>query len=143
MRKARRNVILVATLALAAAAFAAPADEAAAKTRAQAAAKAWLAKVDGGDYAGSWDDAAALFKKAVTRDSWQQMLGASRSPLGAVRSRQLRGAEYRTRLPGAPDGEYVVIQFDTVFEHKAEAVETITPMLDADGHWRVSGYYIR
>jgi len=45
--------------------------------------------------------------------------------------------------PGAPDGEYVVIQYDSSFENKTEAVETVTPMLDPDGVWRVSGYYIR
>ncbi|MGB5422961.1 MAG: DUF4019 domain-containing protein [Desulfobacterales bacterium] len=28
-------------------------------------------------------------------------------------------------------------------ENKASAVETITPMLDKDGQWRVSGYYIK
>jgi hypothetical protein len=36
-----------------------------------------------------------------------------------------------------------VIQYDSVFANKASAVETITPMLDADGVWRVSGYYIK
>jgi hypothetical protein len=48
-----------------------------------------------------------------------------------------------TELPGAPDGEYVVFQFDTQFEHKRAAVETVTPMRDPDGSWRVSGYFIR
>jgi len=42
-----------------------------------------------------------------------------------------------------PDGEYVVIQYDSSFEHKQSAVETVTPMLDKDGKWRVSGYYIK
>jgi hypothetical protein len=46
-------------------------------------------------------------------------------------------------LPGAPDGEYVVIQYESSFEHKQAAVETVTPMLDKDGTWRVSGYFIR
>ncbi len=44
---------------------------------------------------------------------------------------------------GAPDGEYVVIQFETSFEHKRSAIETVTPMMDRDGKWRVSGYYIK
>ena len=48
-----------------------------------------------------------------------------------------------TELPGAPDGEYVVFQFDTQFERKRAAVETVTPMCDPDGSWRVSGYFIR
>ena len=48
-----------------------------------------------------------------------------------------------TSLPGAPDGEYVVIQFDTSFTNKKVAVETVTPMKDEDGIWRVSGYYVK
>jgi hypothetical protein len=48
-----------------------------------------------------------------------------------------------TSVPGAPDGQYVLIQFETVFEKKAQSIETITPMLDADRTWRVSGYYIK
>ena len=46
-------------------------------------------------------------------------------------------------IPGAPDGEYVVIQFKTSFENKKSGIETVTPMLDKDGKWRVSGYYIK
>jgi hypothetical protein len=42
-----------------------------------------------------------------------------------------------------PDGKYVVIQYDSVFEQKASAVETVTPMLDSDGAWRVSGYFVQ
>jgi hypothetical protein len=36
-----------------------------------------------------------------------------------------------------------VIQYRTSFENKANAVETVTPMRDPDGVYRVSGYYIR
>jgi len=68
---------------------------------------------------------------------------ASRDPLGAMVSRKLKSATYAKTLPGAPDGEYVVIQYETSFEHKQSAVETITPMLDKDGKWRVSGYFIK
>jgi hypothetical protein len=50
---------------------------------------------------------------------------------------------YATELPGAPDGEYVVIQFAASFKAKKSAVETVTPMKDEDGSWRVSGYYIK
>ena len=50
---------------------------------------------------------------------------------------------YKTSVPGAPDGEYVVIQFQTIFEHKASAIETVTPSKEKDGAWRVSGYYIK
>lgn len=71
------------------------------------------------------------------------MVSVARKPLGAVLSRTFKLAKYSTSLPGAPDGQYVVIQYDTSFENKKSAVETITPMLDRDGQWRVSGYFIK
>ena len=66
-----------------------------------------------------------------------------RKPFGKNLSRQLKSAHYRTSLPGAPDGEYVVVQFKASFENKKSAIETVTPMLDKDGKWRVSGYYMK
>ncbi|NOX96543.1 MAG: DUF4019 domain-containing protein, partial [Nitrospirae bacterium] len=68
---------------------------------------------------------------------------AIRKPLGKNISRELKSKRYRTSLPGAPDGKYVVIQFKSSFENKKSALETVTPMLDKDGKWRVSGYYIK
>ena len=110
---------------------------------AQAAAETWLALVDAGNYAQSWTDAAAYFKKAVDQPGWQKSLEAVRAPLGKKVTRALKSAKYATSLPGAPDGEYVVVQFDTNFENKKVAVETVTPMKEADGTWRVSGYFIK
>ena len=110
---------------------------------AQQSAESWLALVDSGKYADSWQESASLFKAHVSKEDWQKMLHASRGPLGAMLSRKLKSATYATTLPGAPDGEYVVIQYETSFEHKQSGVETITPMLDKDGQWRVSGYFIK
>ncbi len=110
---------------------------------AERAALAWLAMADAGDAPGTWVAAASLFRNAVAEDQWARSLTAARSPLGAVVSRVLREGRAATELPGAPDGEYVVFQFDTQFEHKRSAVETVTPMRDVDGSWRVSGYFIR
>lgn len=110
---------------------------------AQRSAESWLALVDSGKYAESWDEAAPIFKAAVTQEQWKRALGAKRDPFGRVLSRKLISSTYTTTLPGAPDGEYVVIKYESSFEHKQSAIETITPMLDKDGKWRVSGYYIK
>lgn len=110
---------------------------------AQTAAESWLKLVDDGDYATSWDQAAKVFKGAVRQADWGQMAGGVRNPLGKLVSRKLKSREYTEKMPGAPDGKYVVIQYDTVFEHKATSVETVIPMADPDGVWRVSGYFIR
>jgi hypothetical protein len=66
-----------------------------------------------------------------------------RGPLGELTSRKISSRKYTEQLPGAPDGQYVVLQFDAVYANKASAVETVTPMLDEDGVWRVSGYFIK
>lgn len=110
---------------------------------AERAALEWLALADGADVAGTWAAAATLFQCAVSEEEWVRLLNAVRAPFGAVVARTLRTGRAATELPGAPDGEYVVLEFDTRFERKRGATETVTPMRDADGRWRVSGYYIR
>jgi len=109
---------------------------------AQAAAESWLKLVDAGQFGESWEGAAAFFRGAVTREHWVQTAGGVRGPLGELVSRKVTSRHYTEQLPGAPDGKYVVLQFDAVFENKASAVETVTPMLDEDGVWRVSGYFV-
>jgi hypothetical protein len=110
---------------------------------AQQSADAWLTLVDSGKYVDSWQEASQLFKAHVTKEQWKSALTATRDPLGKLLSRKLKSATYSETLPGAPDREYVVIQYETSFEHKQSAIETITPMLDKDGMWRISGYYIK
>jgi hypothetical protein len=118
------------------------ADEASEKA-AVAAADAWLKLVDAGRYGRSWDDAAQPFKNAVGKADWEKSSKRVRSPLGKLASRRVASKTYTESLPGAPDGKYVVIQYETSFENKKAATETVTPMLDEDGHWRVSGYFIK
>lgn len=107
------------------------------------AANQWLAIVDQENYAGSWDAAAPAFRNAVPKQQWIYAMKANRAPLGNVLSRKVKSATYATSLPGAPDGHYVVIEYDSSFEHKQSAIETVTPSQGADGRWKVSGYYIR
>lgn len=133
--------LALATLFLVGAA--ASADDRDAVGQAQASARKWLALTDGGNYAQSWDDAASTFKGAVTKSDWEKTVKGVRAPLGALKSRKVKSAAFTRTLPGAPDGEYVVIRFESQFENKAAAIETVTPMLDKDRRWRVSGYFIK
>jgi len=106
-------------------------------------AKAWLALVDGEKYEQSWDESAEFFKGAVPKEKWLQSMQSVRKPFGKTISRKLQSKLYLTSLPGAPDGEYVVIKYDSSFENKRHALETVTPMRDKDGKWRVSGYFMK
>ena len=108
-----------------------------------AGAEKWLGIVDEGKYGESWKEAAEFFRNAVKQGQWEQAVQAVRKPLGKLVSRKVKSTSYKTSLPGAPDGQYVVIEFATSFENKKSAIETVTPMMDKDGKWRVSGYYIK
>ncbi|MFW5786604.1 MAG: DUF4019 domain-containing protein [bacterium] len=107
------------------------------------AAEEWLALVDAGRYEESWEQASGYLKNVIGKEHFAQSLRGTLPPLGEVRSRELQSRRYATSLPGAPDGEYVVLQYRSSFAHKQSAVETITPMRDEDGAWRISGYYIK
>jgi len=122
---------------------ASPQSSPAAEKAAVESAQNWLVLVDAGNYAKSWEDAAALLKSSASQADFEKSVQAARTPLGKMLTRRIQSQQFTTSLPGAPDGQYVVIQYQTAFEHKAAATETITPMLDKDGQWRVSGYYIK
>jgi serine/threonine protein kinase len=113
------------------------------ETAAVSAAETWLAGIDAGSYSQSWKDAAAFFKKAITEAGWSAAVTGVRQPLGALVSRKLKSAQYTRSLPGAPDGEYVFMQFDTSFAAKIAAVETVTFMKEPDGTWKAAGYLIK
>jgi hypothetical protein len=110
---------------------------------AQKAAESWLALVDSGKYSESWDEAASSFKAAVTKQKWEQAAGAVRDQTGKLKSRKLVSANYAKKLPNVPEGEYVVIQYDAAFEKAPAAIETITPMREKDGSWKVAGYFVK
>jgi hypothetical protein len=110
---------------------------------AETASRTWLAIVDSGKYGESWVAAAAFFRKSLTKPRWEAAVEKARSPLGRVVTRRLSSSHPTTQLPGAPAGEYVVLQYATDFENRQGMTETVTPMKDPDGTWRVSGYYIQ
>ncbi len=138
-------LLFVATLACSAAfsQTAAAPDNKANVAAATEAAQKWLKLVDDGKYAESWDETASAFKAQVTKQQWKDAMDQVRVPLGKAGERKLKSATCMTKLPGMPEGEYVVIQFDANFASLSPAVETITPMKDKDGKWRVSGYFIK
>ena len=105
--------------------------------------EAWLRLVDSGRYSESWEQMAEVFKVNVANNAWQRYFYSLRKPLGKIISRKMMSCRYTKSLPKAPKGEYVLIQYSTSFEKKASTIETVTSMLDRDGRWRVSGYFIK
>lgn len=110
---------------------------------AQQAADRWLALVDADNYAESWKEAATIFKKQLTADQWESAVKSVHSKTGKLVSRRFRTSEFTSSLPGAPEGEYVILKYDTVFEQYKTATEVVVPAKEKDGSWRVSGYFVK
>lgn len=106
------------------------------------AAGAWIGLVDAKHWDESWKAAGSLFKSQMPQARWQTTIQPVREPLGAVLSRSLSNIRKSPSLPGAPDGEYEVIQYHTAFAHKASSTETIVLSHESEG-WKVDGYFIR
>jgi len=110
---------------------------------AQESALSWLSLTDRDHFELSWNNASTHFQAAISESSWTHSVNAARSSLGAVNAREAASATFSRVLPGSPAGEYVVIQFDTVFENRPAATETVTMMKGEDDVWRVAGYFIK
>lgn len=106
------------------------------------AAIAWLNIIDSGNYAESWDKSAPFFKSQVTQAQWEKAIEGVRTPLGKVNSRVELSVKPLTSLPGMPDGEYLIIQFQTDFQNKASSTETVT-LSHSKGQWLAVGYFIK
>ncbi|MBZ2207977.1 DUF4019 domain-containing protein [Massilia soli] len=121
----------------------ASAERASAVHKGQEAAVAWLDLLDSAQYGASWDQAAVQLQRAVPRQTWEARTRALRAPLGAVLARRLKLASYTETLPELVAGQTVVLEYETRFENKVSAVETVTPIKDAQGSWKVGAYSIR
>lgn len=100
----------------------------------------WLAIMDAGQYAQAYE----AFPQRITSGGLEQnfvgFMRSRRLPLGNVLSRKVVKVSRQSKLRGAPDGDYSVIEYETSFEHKAGAVESLT-LTRENGYWQVSGYH--
>jgi hypothetical protein len=106
-------------------------------------ARDWLALTDRGDASASWNAAGKQFQNAITVARWAEGFKTVRPPLGAVVDRTMLSTEFTKSFPGAPDGDYALLAFRTNFAKKTDARETLTLEREADGNWRVIGYFIQ
>lgn len=97
-------------------------------------ARQWLVLVDDGDYTQSWSQAGKRFQDREKADAWAAKAAATRGPLGAVASRDLKSIDLSR-------SNVAVIRYDTVFARKAAAVETVTLRFE-NGAWSVTDYAV-
>jgi hypothetical protein len=98
-------------------------------------ARQWLVVLDDGDYGRGWQEAGAAMKDHQTAAGWTAATKAVREPMGAMASRNLKSIELVRQ-------DQAVVRYDSVFAHKAAAVETVT-LGFANGGWSVTGYTVK
>ena len=109
---------------------------------AKAAAVEFLQLIDSGRYAESWESAANLLKEKVTRDEWVEKLTGGQARSGDLVERTEKSASYSTTAQDSPDGEYILLIFESRFQKTGNIEEYVTVMLDA-GRWKVAGYFLQ
>ncbi|EJB8535508.1 TPA: DUF4019 domain-containing protein [Vibrio parahaemolyticus] len=100
----------------------------------------WLSLIDNQHYGESWDSTGSLFRSQISKDEWVAAVSAIRAKVGNLESRSLTTTTSMKSLPNVPDGEYVVIQYQTIFSGK-QSTETLTLSKSKTG-WVVIGYFI-
>ena len=96
--------------------------------------EAWLAIMDGGNYAQSWEMAAASFRHSISKEEWVGRLEKVRRPLGKVLSRKLSSTK------PAAFGRHMEAKFATSFDGLSAATETVTLAVQPHGEWKAIGY---
>jgi len=109
----------------------------------QSAARAWLAFIDRGDAQGAWNAGGKKFQTALSAELWAKELKDSQGITGRPTQRTIGPARFQSKVAGLPDGEYAQILFRTSFARKSSGVESVTLEHEADGQWRVIGYFPR
>jgi hypothetical protein len=114
---------------------------ASAKKEARGAAQSWLDRVDANEFGVSWDEAAALLQKRISRESWIQTAERLRDTVKAVSDRSLATTQYRDSLQRAPsEGPFVLLKYRSTFE--AGRVDELLLTVREDTTWKVVGYQV-
>jgi serine/threonine protein kinase/signal peptidase I len=97
----------------------------------------WLALMDTGDYAKSWETAAPYFRGKISKEEWVGKLETIRRPLGEILSRKPISMENTVM------GTRYEAKYTSVFECLPAAMETVTYAKQPGGEWQPIGYLIR
>ena len=117
------------------------ADRDAAIAAATQRAERWVQAMDEHRYADAWTQQAAVVKEGRTEREWVAEFSGPREALGKPVMRELKAAEFSSRVRGAPEGEYVTVVYLTKFTNIPLAAETIL-LSRENGQWLIGGYSI-
>jgi len=103
----------------------------------------FLELVDQGRYDDAWLSTSTLFQNLNNQDQWQSRQQAIRAGYGALSSRQIHLISYRQTYSLSPDGQYVVVQFESSYTNKADTIETVVLDCRTAPECSIRAYIIR
>jgi hypothetical protein len=112
-----------------------PADQ---TEQAREAADAWLALFDADDIEGTYETAAETFKTQVEMQDWQMQAEQVKQAVGELDGRTYMETTYADELPQAPEGDYMIVQYDTQYAN-LNVTEFVILVLEEDT-WRMVGF---
>jgi len=110
--------------------------------QARPAAVEFLGLIDGGKYAESWESSATLMRDKVTKNDWIDKLNTARNLSGGPVQRVQKSASYATQVKDSPEGEYIMLIYESDFQRAEDVSEYVTVMLEGD-EWKVAGYFMQ
>lgn len=81
-----------------------------------------------------------MFRSQISKGEWAAAVSTIRAKVGNLESRSLTTTKSMKSLPNVPDGEHVVLQYQTIFSGK-KPTETLILSNSKTG-WVVIGYFI-
>ncbi len=112
-------------------------------TEAIQSAERFLQLVDNESYEQSWQAAAKLLKEKVPNEEWIKKMASLRTWAGPVVERKNTGSRYTTEAEDSPEGEYIILSYDSKYQKQESAKEQVIVMLEDDHLWRVAGYFVQ
>jgi len=102
----------------------------------------FLELIDDGKYAESWESSASLMRDKVAKNDWVDKLNKARNLSGGLVQRIQKSASYATEVEDSPEGEYIMLIYESDFQRAEEVSEYVTVMREGDV-WKVAGYFMQ
>ena len=105
-------------------------------------AETFSATIDDKNYQAAYQSGSKLLHLTSTENQWISEIGRTREVLGTALQRKLKAVKSIATYPGLPDGEYMLVYFETKMEHKEKAAEVLL-VAQIDGAWKVCSYHLK
>jgi hypothetical protein len=103
----------------------------------------YLGLLDQDRYEEAWLAMSDFFQALNDKAQWQSRQQVIRDVYGSLLSRKFLRISYRQSYSQSPDGKYVIVQYESIFQNKADTYETVVLDCRNDLNCSVREYVLR